>query len=160
MRFVIAALLIFALNLPTQAEPLSSKLRKVWHKYIHTQATKGPRLARLTAYWPGDPQGGHYTSRRKSSTGVTLRQGHCAVDPRVIPYGSVVIIKGVGKFTAVDTGTAIVSRRAARLAGRTAQQRKALVIDLFFPSRAAAKRFTRNAPMFAMITWIPPKKRR
>ena len=109
------------------------------------------RLARLTVYWP--EEGDHYTRRRMSSTGVYLREGHCAVDPKVIPYGSVVKIPGMGEYVAVDTGPAVVSRRAARTAGRTSHERKALVVDIFCSSRSQARAFEENAPEFAVITW-------
>ena len=62
------------------------------------------RLARVTVYWP--EEGDFYTRNRKSSTGVRLRDGHCAVDPKVIPYGSVVNVPGIGRLIAVDTGGA------------------------------------------------------
>ena len=64
---------------------------------------------RLTAYWCGqDPD----TSRFKSSTGYTLKSGRtCAVDPRIIPYGSTVVIDGK-EFKAIDTGTAVVAKKA------------------------------------------------
>lgn len=154
LKIIVAVSLIFLPGLPVKAESLTSKLGKVWHKY--TQTSKGPRLACLTAYWPSDAQGGYYTSHRKSSTGITLRKGHCAVDPDVIPYGSIVNIKNVGKFLAVDTGEAVVSRRVAREIGKTRRQRKALVIDIFFPSHQAAKDFIKNNPKFADITWREP----
>jgi 3D (Asp-Asp-Asp) domain-containing protein len=109
------------------------------------------RLARLTVYWP--EEGDHYTGRRMSSTGVYLSDGHCAVDPKVIPYGSVVKIPGMGEYVAVDTGPAVVSRRAARSAGRTPPERNALVVDIFCSSRSKAQEFQENAPEFAVITW-------
>jgi 3D (Asp-Asp-Asp) domain-containing protein len=113
------------------------------------------RLARVTAYWPED--GDHYTRRRMSSTGVSLRDGHCAVDPRVIPYGSTVKIPGVGEFVAVDTGPAVVSRRAARVAGRTADERNALVVDIYCSSRSKARALVASAPQFAVISWYEPE---
>ncbi len=109
------------------------------------------RLARLTVYWP--EEGDHYTRRRMSSTGVYLRDGHCAVDPKVIPYGSVVKIPGIGEYVAVDTGPGVVSRRAARSAGRSSHERNALVVDIFCSSRSKAKELQENAPEFAVITW-------
>ena len=43
-----------------------------------------------------------------TSTGVVPRQGRTiAVDTKVIPYGSVVHIKGLGEFIAEDCGGAI-----------------------------------------------------
>jgi hypothetical protein len=109
------------------------------------------RLARVTVYWPGE--GDFYTKRRISSTGVKLREGHCAVDPNVIPYGSVVKIAGIGKYVAVDTGRAVVSRRAARATGRTAAERNALVVDVYCSSRSQARALEANASKFALVTW-------
>lgn len=109
------------------------------------------RLARLTTYWP--EEGDYYTKRGLSSTGVRLRDGHCAVDPKVIPYGSVVAIPGIGEFVAVDTGPAVVSRRAARQFGRNPDERGALVIDVYCSSRSRANAFEASTPEFAVITW-------
>jgi 3D (Asp-Asp-Asp) domain-containing protein len=110
-------------------------------------------LARVTAYWPGE--GADYTARGLSSSGVQLRDGHCAVDPKVIPYGSMVKIAGVGEYVAVDTGPAVVSRRAARQAGRTSRERNALVVDVYCSSRSKARVFEANAPDFAVINVVP-----
>ena len=114
----------------------------------------GRRLGRVTAYWASE--GDYYTGRLLSATGVHLHGGHCAVDPRIIPYGSVVEVAGVGKFLAVDTGSAVVSRKAARENAHTSEERKALVIDLFFKSRKAGEAFTFSTPKYAFISWRPP----
>lgn len=114
------------------------------------EALPGGRLARVTAYWPGED---YYTNHKMSATGVRLRLGFCAVDARVIPYGSIVTIPGLGTYLAVDTGTAVKSRKAARESGHNAEERSALVIDLFFPSRKAGERFSREGPKFAMVAW-------
>jgi 3D (Asp-Asp-Asp) domain-containing protein len=108
------------------------------------------RLARITAYWPGED---YYTSRRRSATGIRLRDGFCAVDSRIIPYGSVVTIPGVGRYVAVDTGTAVISRKAAKESGHNPEERSALVIDLYFASRKAGELFSREGPKFAMVAW-------
>jgi 3D (Asp-Asp-Asp) domain-containing protein len=114
----------------------------------------GNHLARLTAYWAGE--GDYYTRHHISSTGIRLHQGHCAVDPTIIPYGSVVQIDGLGSYVAVDTGTAVVSRRAARESGHNRLERGALVIDLYFENRRDGERFAANGPKFASITWSQP----
>jgi 3D (Asp-Asp-Asp) domain-containing protein len=114
----------------------------------------GGRLARLTAYWSSE--GDYYTRHHLSSTGISLHAGHCAVDPSVIPYGSVVQIAGLGNFLAVDTGTAVVSRRAAREAGHNRGERNALVIDLYFENRRAGENFAANGPKYASISWSKP----
>ncbi len=114
----------------------------------------GNGLARLTAYWSGE--GDYYTRRHISSTGITLHNGHCAVDPTIIPYGSVVSIEGLGTYLAVDTGTAVVSRRAARESGHNRIERHALVVDLYFESRRDGERFAATGPKFATISWSAP----
>jgi 3D (Asp-Asp-Asp) domain-containing protein len=115
---------------------------------------KDDRLARLTAYWVGEDP---YTSRHLSSTGVHLHVGHCAVDPTIIPYGSVVEIPGVGIFLAVDTGSAVVSRTAARVAGHNKAERGALVIDLFFETQAEGEEFATHTASYVTINWWAPK---
>ena len=112
------------------------------------------RLARVTFYWP--EEGDLHTKRRLSSTGVRLRDGHCAIDPKIIPYGSVVEIPGFGRLVAVDTGPAVVSRRAARSAGGTAKEKNAPVIDVFCSDRAKARELEANFQHFAVVTWYPP----
>ncbi len=114
------------------------------------------RLARVTVYWP--EEGDFYTRNRKSSTGIRLRDGHCAVDPKVIPYGSVVNVPGIGRLIAVDTGGAIVSRRAARLAGQTREQRSAIVIDVFCSTREKARALIKRVKHFAVVTWQGPDR--
>jgi len=112
------------------------------------------RLARVTAYWACE--GDYYTRHCMSATGVRLHDGHCAVDPNIIPYGSVVEIAGVGKFLAVDTGSAVVSRTAAREGGRNSVERGAIVIDLFFEDRAEGEKFAASAAKYVPISWWTP----
>jgi hypothetical protein len=81
--------------------------------------------------------------------------GFCAVDANVIPYGSLVTIYGLGTYLAVDTGSAVISRKAARESGHCWQERSALVVDLFFPSRRAGEEFAREGPKFAKVSWQP-----
>lgn len=131
----------------------SSSAKKQLARTSKTKSGSG-RLARLTAYWAGE--GDYYTGRGLSSTGVHLHQGHCAVDPRIIPYGSIVKIAGVGTYVAVDTGSAVISREAARETGHTSEERNALVVDLYFEHRRDGERFAANGPKFASITWQAP----
>jgi 3D (Asp-Asp-Asp) domain-containing protein len=114
----------------------------------------GQHLARVTAYWSGE--GDYYTRHHLSATGVRLHNGHCAVDPSVIPYGSVVDIEGLGRYLAVDTGTAVVTRRAARESGHNRGERAALVVDLYFENRREGEKFAANGPKFAAVTWWTP----
>jgi 3D (Asp-Asp-Asp) domain-containing protein len=57
--------------------------------------------------------------------GTPVRVGVCAVDPKVIPLGSIVEIKGIGRFRAEDTGSKVKGR----------------VIDIYMPNCVEAKKF-------------------
>jgi 3D (Asp-Asp-Asp) domain-containing protein len=105
-------------------------------------------LARVTSYWAD--KGSKY-----ASTGRRLRPGHCAVDPKRIPYGSKVVFPDA-VCTAVDTGTAVISRKAARLCGRTASQLKAIVVDRFFETKRKADGWSNAHSEFMMLRVIPP----
>jgi 3D (Asp-Asp-Asp) domain-containing protein len=113
-------------------------------------------LARVTVYWASGGRGSDADTRQhKCSTGVRLRFGHCAVDPRRIPYGSKVVFSD-GTLTAVDTGGAVVNRKAARRSGRTAVERNAVVIDRFFETKRQAMSWSNTHPAFMMVEVIPP----
>jgi 3D (Asp-Asp-Asp) domain-containing protein len=104
-------------------------------------------LARVTSYWAAE-------GSKFASTGRRLRSGHCAVDPKRIPYGSKVVFPDA-VCTAVDTGTAVVSRKAARLCGRTAGQLKAIVVDRFFETKREADAWTKAHSEFMMLRVVP-----
>lgn len=114
-------------------------------------------LARVTVYWAG---GGHgadrYTRQHKSATGLRLEQGHCAVDPKKIPYGSRVVLPDGTALSAVDTGTAVQNRKAARRLGRTIPERNAVVIDKFFETKRQALAWANSNPPFVNVKVIPP----
>jgi hypothetical protein len=113
-------------------------------------AREEPVLARVTSYWANEGTSGEY-----ASTGERLRPGHCAVDPKRIPYGSKVVFPD-GVCTAVDTGPAVVNRKAARLCGRTASQLKAIVVDRFFETKLEAMAWTNAHPEFMTLQIVPP----
>jgi len=116
-------------------------------------------LARVTVYWASGGKGSdRWTRRHICSTGARLRVGHCAVDPRRIPYGSKVTFPD-GTLLAVDTGSAVRSRKAARLSGRTASERNALVIDRFFETKQQALSWARRNPYFMFVRLSPPDMR-
>src|SRR5438309_4786587 len=94
-------------------------------------AAEQPTLARVTTYWREEGQ------LRAAWNGARLRNGHCAVDPKKIPYGSRIQL-GDEELTAVDTGPAVVSRKAARLSGRNAAERNAVVVDRYFETKSQA----------------------
>lgn len=68
-------------------------------------ATEQTTLARVTAYWLGEGSG-----KSAAWNGARLREDHCAVDPKKIPYGSRVTF-GDGECMAVDTGPDVVNER-------------------------------------------------
>jgi 3D (Asp-Asp-Asp) domain-containing protein len=109
-------------------------------------------LARITVYWPGEGQ------LRACFNGARLRAGHCAVDPKRIPYGSHVVFPDA-TCTAVDSGPAVVSRKAARMTGRTISQRNAIVIDRFFESKEAALSWESRHPHFITVRVVPSGSR-
>jgi 3D (Asp-Asp-Asp) domain-containing protein len=105
-------------------------------------------LARVTSYWASE-------GSKFASTGGRLRPGHCAVDPKRIPYWSKVVFPDA-VCTAVDTGTAVVSRKAARACARTASQLKALVVDRFFETKREADAWTNAHSEFMMLRVVSP----
>jgi 3D (Asp-Asp-Asp) domain-containing protein len=115
-------------------------------------AAESSLLARITVYWPGEGQ------VRACSNGARLRAGHCAVDPKRIPYGSSVLFPDA-TCLAVDSGPAVVNRSAARSCGRTSAQRNALVIDRFFDSKEAALSWERSHPHFMTVRILPAGER-
>ena len=124
-------------------------------------ATSRRLKARLLAStWPAlRPTGAGRTTTRagiKAPPVSIFTRGHAPWIPTSIPYGSVVQIPGIGKFLAVDTGTAVVSRRAARLGGHNKAECNAVVVDLFFESRQACEKFIASGPQYAAITWWKP----
>ena len=104
-------------------------------------------LARVTVYWhsPGSKE-------RVAASGPLLHEGHCAVDPKKIPYGSKIMLQD-DQLIAVDTGPAVVQRTAARRSGRTPTQRKAIVVDRYFESRREAQSWAASHPHF-MTVWV------
>jgi len=106
-------------------------------------------LARVTVYWRGEGSG-----QRASSNGVLLRDGHCAVDPKKIPFGSRVVFDDIC-CVAVDSGPDVINRKAARACGQNARERSALVIDRFFDTKGEAMAWAAKHPHF-MNVWIVP----
>ena len=102
-------------------------------------------LARVTVYWPGEGSG-----NSAAWNGVRLRENHCAVDPKKIPYGSKISF-GDAECMAVDTGPAVVKGKAARSSGRTTAERNAIVVDRFFESKQRALTWAGAHPHFMMV---------
>src|SRR6184192_1175653 len=80
-------------------------------------------LARVTSYWAGE-------GSKFASTGRRLHSGHCAVDPKRIPYGSKVVFPDRA-CTAVDTPDrrSLVAKRLACAGGLRANSRPSWSID-------------------------------
>ena len=74
-------------------------------------------FARITVYWHREGSGEH-----ASWNGARLRDGHCAVDPKEIPYASKVVFPDAACM-AVDSGLDVVNRKAARSFGRNSRAR-------------------------------------
>jgi hypothetical protein len=111
----------------------------------HLLAGDRTALARVTVYWPGEGSG-----RSAAWNGARLRDDHCAVDPKEIPYGSKLTF-GDGECMAVDTGPDVVRRKAARSLGRTTAERNAVVVDRFFDTRQRALAWENSHPHFMMV---------
>jgi 3D (Asp-Asp-Asp) domain-containing protein len=62
---------------------------------------------------------------QKTATGKDVFEGIVAVDPKIIPYGTKIEIKGNGYFVAEDCGAKIKGNR----------------VDIYFDSKADAKEF-------------------
>ena len=102
-------------------------------------------LARVTVYWHGEGSGAN-----AAWNGARLRDGHCAVDPKKIPYGSEIVFHDAG-CVAVDSGPDVVNRKAARSCGRSAAERNAIVIDRFFATRQKALAWAKVNPHFMLV---------
>lgn len=96
-------------------------------------------MARVTYYWGCKTT----ATGKRPICGKTI-----AVDPKVIPYGSKVIIPKMQKvFVAHDTGSAVKSRLASRKLGKP----NTIVVDVFCKSRSEAQRKIKKYPMFMPI---------
>lgn len=108
--------------------------------------------ATLTTYWAQGGGSDYWSKKGIGATGERLQAGiTVAADPRVLPYGTVIEIAGIGKRVVQDTGSHVVERLASRKRGVNYP-----VIDLYFENRSDALRFAgRNEP-FAEIRVVKP----
>src|SRR5262249_38708633 len=90
-----------------------------------------------------------------AGTGARLRDGHCAVDPKKIPYGSKVVFPDA-TCVAADSGPDIVNRKAARSCGKNAAERNAIVIDRVFDTEQKVLAWARAHPHFMTVRIEPP----
>ena len=109
-------------------------------------------LARVTVYWASS----NAQEQRAAYNGARLHPGHCAVDPDKIPYGSKVVFDDGMECKAIDTGPAVVSRKAARLSGRNANQRNAIVVDRYFETKQQALAWADAHPPFMKLRVVTP----
>ena len=109
-------------------------------------------LARVTVYWHSKASGAN-----AAWNGAQLREGHCAVDPKKIPYGSKVAFHDA-ECLAVDTGPDVVNRKAARSCGRSTAQRDAIVIDRFFQTKQKALAWANANQDFMTVRILMPDK--
>ena len=82
-----------------------------------------------------------YCQRGLTHAGTRVKPGTVAADPRVIPLGSTIHVRGMkrarnGRYTVLDTGRGIKRRE----------------IDVFLPSCAAARRFGRQIVHVRVLT--------
>lgn len=80
-----------------------------------------------------------YCAKGITDSGARTREGIVAADPRVIPLGSTIRVRGLrgardGPYAVLDTGRKVKHRR----------------IDIFMPSCRAAKRFGRQYVMVSI----------
>src|SRR5205814_9946189 len=113
-------------------------------------AAEQPTLVRVTTYWREEGQS------RAAWNGARLRNGHCAVDPKKIRYGSKILL-GDEELIAVDTGPAVVNRNAARLSGRNDAERNAVVIDRYFEMKSQAVAWGKSHPHFMRVRVLSPR---
>ena len=113
-------------------------------------AAEQPTFARVTTYWREE---GEF---RAAWNGARLRNGHCAVDPKKIPYGSRIQL-GDEELIAVDTGPAVVSRKAARRLGCNATERNAVVVDRYFETKSQAVAWEKSHPHFMKVRVLRPE---
>jgi hypothetical protein len=113
-------------------------------------AAEQPTFARVTTYWLEE---GEF---RAAWNGARLRNGHCAVDPKKIPYGSRIQL-GDEELIAVDTGPAVVSRKASRRSGCNAGERNAVVVDRYFETKSQAVAWEKSHPHFMKVRVLSPR---
>lgn len=98
----------------------------LWHEAVVTAYTLSPSE---TGKRPGDPGWG------VTASGLRVRPGTAAVDPRVIPLGTVLWIPGYGPAVATDTGGGV----------------KGWHVDIWMEDRASAMRWGRRRLLVGLL---------
>ena len=132
--FVIAAIFTLVVEVPVAyeeavviqpAEPPAKKVEVRRYELASRHLKFRELILEITAYTAHDPG---MDGRGITFTGLPVDKGVLAVDPEIIPLGSIVWIPGVGYVVALDTGGAIKGYRA----------------DLYLPDRESALRWGRR----------------
>lgn len=95
-------------------------IKQQTEKYTELMITQQPdisefpnrKLGRFTLSWYSPKELGKPANKLRTSTGVQPKEGRTiAVDPKIIPYGTIVYIQDYGYFIAEDCGGAIKQNR-------------------------------------------------
>ena len=95
-------------------------IKQQTEKYAELMITQQPdisefpnrKLGRFALSWYSPKELGKPANKLRTSTGTIPKEGRTiAVDPKVIPYGSIVYIQDYGYFIAEDCGGAIKQNR-------------------------------------------------
>ncbi|MES2309265.1 MAG: hypothetical protein V4507_10450 [Verrucomicrobiota bacterium] len=126
-------MLVTALGAPAHHREKSSSV---------TKKDESTFKARITFYYPNEARSGF----RSAKGDRLVPWKSAAVCFRTIPYGSKIKVPGIGTLIAQDTGSAVISRKAARQQGQNVP-----VIDVCVASKADMDRMQRDFPMFVDV---------
>lgn len=147
LSLIPALFLISCANVDSCGQRMNS-----FSKYVKLQSSSKKESSifqeltvRLTGYWKKGKGTDKWTRKGKTSTGIpTSHMITAAVDPKIIPYHSRILIKETNPplhLIALDTGTDVIKRKASRLANNGEP-----VVDIFFEKESDARRFLQNNP--------------
>ena len=85
-----------------------------------------------------------YVLRGITASGERVREGIIAADPKVLPLGTVVEIRGMGQYVVKDTGRLIKGKR----------------IDIWMPKRKDAMQFGKRKVYLTVVSKPGRRKRR
>jgi 3D (Asp-Asp-Asp) domain-containing protein len=133
--------------LPVKSENLRPDQARKKGKVKGDDSANNPRVmtVRVTVYWRNGSGTDGWTACGESSTGRPLRDRRsAAVDPKIIPYGSKIVLPEAGKsLDAIDTGSDVVKRKAAKRMGCDVP-----VVDVYFDNKREALNWANHVPMF------------
>lgn len=119
---IILGIICFCLMITNVVQVYQSNhtLRKTQERFTDLMLEQQPdiqefpnrKLGRFSLTWYSPKELGRPEEKLKTSTGLSPKEGRTiAVDPKVIPYGSIVYIQDYGYFIAEDCGGAIKENR-------------------------------------------------